>query len=102
MKASPKRFLQFSLLASQKPVWASNTNDPFFIERSFHLIGEAGSVMGTLSPLFLRNHITGCSFLGHESTMAAIRVDLIESLGNAHGWGVINSYRVRGLELLLS
>src|SRR6266568_3931135 len=44
-----------------KSVWASRTNNSFFIERSFHLIGEAGSVMGTLSPLFLRNHITGCS-----------------------------------------
>src|SRR5689334_11946853 len=38
MKASPKRFLQFSLLASQNPVCASNTNDPFFIARSFHLV----------------------------------------------------------------
>src|SRR6266852_3884189 len=39
MKASPKRFLQFSLLASQNPVCASSTNDPFFIDRSFRLVG---------------------------------------------------------------
>src|SRR5260370_14183731 len=37
MKASPKRFLQFSLLASQKPVCASKTNDPFFIDWSFRM-----------------------------------------------------------------
>jgi hypothetical protein len=30
----------FSLLASQKPVCASRTNDPFFIERSFHLVAN--------------------------------------------------------------
>src|SRR5712671_7996695 len=40
MKASPKRFLQFSLLASQKPVCASKTKDPFFIDRSFHVVNS--------------------------------------------------------------
>src|SRR5436190_22545609 len=36
MNASPKRFLVFSGLASQKPVWASSTNVPSFIDHSFH------------------------------------------------------------------
>ena len=34
MNASPKRFLVFSGLASQSPVWASNTNVPSLIGHS--------------------------------------------------------------------
>ena len=34
MNASPKRFLVFSGLASQKPVWPSKTKVPSFMARS--------------------------------------------------------------------
>src|SRR2546422_668614 len=36
-----KKILQFSLLASQNPVCASKTNDPFFINQSFPLLSLA-------------------------------------------------------------
>src|ERR1700694_3024707 len=49
MKASPKRFLQFSLLASQSPGGSSSTNDRFVIDRSFRLVGMKSIANSKLS-----------------------------------------------------
>src|SRR5579875_712197 len=48
MNTSPKRFLQFSRLASQKPVCASITNDPFFIKKTFQEFLRKGSRVNDL------------------------------------------------------